>query len=76
MSPAERALAERVAAALGTADALDRAARRIRNPRLAEILHERADARRRTVRWAREHRAGSAPCPDPARDVVFRLGRR
>ncbi len=61
--------------ALETADALDRAAHRIRNPRVAELLHERAEARRRTARWAREHLAGRAPCPDPARDVALRIRR-
>ena len=64
-----------VDAALDTADALDRAARRMRNPRVAEILHERAEARRQTAHWARDHLAGSAPCPDPAREVALRIRR-
>ena len=64
-----------VDAALDTADTLDRAARRLRNPRVAEILHERAEARRQTARWARDHLAGSAPCPDPAREVALRIRR-
>lgn len=62
-----------VASALETANALDRVANRISNPRVAEVLHERADVRRRTAQWARAHLGGRVPCPDPAVGSAVRI---
>lgn len=62
-----------VASALETANALDRVANRITNPRVAEVLHERAEVRRRTAQWARAHLGGRVPCPDPAVGAAVRI---
>ena len=62
-----------VQAALQTAKALDRVASRIRNPRVAEVLHERAEVRRQTAQWARAHLGGRVRCPDPAVGAVVRI---
>jgi hypothetical protein len=43
----------RVDMTLETADVLDRAAARLANPRVAEVLHECAEERRRTANWLR-----------------------
>ena len=62
-----------VEAAMETARALDRAAARIGNPRVAEVLHERAEVRRQTAQWARAHLGGRVPCPDPAVGATVRI---
>lgn len=62
-----------VESAMETAQALDRIADRIRNPRVAEVLHERAEVRRQTAQWARAHLGGRVPCPDPAVGAAVRI---
>lgn len=62
-----------IESALETANALDRVAVRIRNPRVAEVLHQRAEIRRQMARWARDHLGGRVPCPDPALGVAVRI---
>ena len=62
-----------VASALETANALDRVADRIGNPRVAEVLHERAEVRRQTAQWARARLGGRVPCPDPAVGATVRI---
>jgi hypothetical protein len=62
-----------VESALETAQALDRVADRIRNARVAEVLHERAEVRRQTAQWARAHLGGRVPCPDPAVGAAVRI---
>lgn len=63
-----------VESAMETARALDRVADRLGNPRVAEVLHERAEVRRQTARWARAHLGGRVPCPDPAVGAAVRIG--
>ena len=43
----------RVQLTLETADVLDRTAERLSNRRVAEVLHECAEERRRTAQWLR-----------------------
>lgn len=62
-----------VESALDAARALDRVAGRMRNPRVAAVLRERAEARRRMARWARDHLGGRVPCPDPAFATTARI---
>lgn len=63
----------RVESALEAARALDRVAGRMRNPRVAAVLRERAEARRRMARWARDHLGGRVACPDPAFGTAARI---